>query len=723
MSVNIDWWTSGPYMGLGIQPRNYEIASVLFMDIVSYSLQTIDRQTEILTLLQKAVRATNEFQLSLIEDELILLPTGDGMALVFMRDPIAPVRCALEVANSLRTHTEIKLRMGVHMGPVCRHADIKEEINVVGGGINTAQRVMDCGDAGHILLSQNVAEILDQLDEWRDCLHDLGILEVKHGFKVHLYNLCKAALGNPDLPRKIELGRGFVNPVQERALDVAIAREIAIREPTELVALLRRAESEGLKGILDSDPDFTVSPEDVRSKALTLEFPLDQKGRPSSLDLTLRIESPDFEPRSQSKLIRVPPLGDSEPFTFLLTATQLGELRINVALYAGEVTLFSRILRTSARESDRVLAEVAKAILTIPITVLVQPSYSVAAATDFVRLSAEEVNLLDRIVEQKRLEKEPGEFTRMAIPAAEASTKVKSEFENILARRPAEFPTKSTSRTPGVFTKAVESALESRESALPDAPRAVEGEPQPRIAGSIARPAQWAVTAGAIMVAIGAVFISMRRHDPQNAATSPSTQIIASSKGISDDLTANRRRQDVTAGTPPVVSSAAPRTIPPADPMVVPPPPTVIAPAAPMVVPPPAPTVAPRAAPLAKRLNKGSSEQIATNRGVAEALERFREAFENRDNERLKRVWPDLTGEELSSIQSSFRLARSIKMELVPLAEPKLSGEKAVVKCIRRMTVSDESGPMPSQDEVVEISLTRLGEAMVIESVRVVGPF
>ncbi len=131
-----------------VQPRTYEMASVLFMDIVSYSVQTIDRQTELLTLLQEHVRQCNEFGRARARDELILLPTGDGMALVFFRDPVSPVRCAPELAKSLQSSITIKLRMGVHLGPVCRHADIKEELNVVGGGINMAQRIMDCGDSG-----------------------------------------------------------------------------------------------------------------------------------------------------------------------------------------------------------------------------------------------------------------------------------------------------------------------------------------------------------------------------------------------------------------------------------------------------------------------------------------------------------------------------------------------------------------------------------------------
>jgi adenylate cyclase len=200
-------------MSADVPSPTFEIASVLFMDIVSYSLRSIDEQTELLTTLQRIVRGSAEYKQACAKHELISLPTGDGMALVFLRDPVSPVKCALEIATSLKSHPEIKLRMGVHQGPVCRHADIKEEVNVVGGGINMAQRVMDCGETGHILMSRNVAEVLEQLRGWSDCLQDLGIHEVKHGVKVQLYNLCKDGLGNPAWPARISAVRVPVRPL------------------------------------------------------------------------------------------------------------------------------------------------------------------------------------------------------------------------------------------------------------------------------------------------------------------------------------------------------------------------------------------------------------------------------------------------------------------------------------------------------------------------------
>ncbi len=201
-------------MSTGVQSATYEMASVLFMDIVSYSLGSIDEQTELLTMLQEIVRETGEYKVAYAKGELLSLPTGDGMALVFLRDPVSPAKCALEIAAALKDHAQIKLRMGLHIGPVRRHADIRENMNVVGGGINMAQRVMDCGDSGHILVSQQVAEVLQQLRGWGESLQDLGVQEVKHGVKIHLYNLCKDELGNRALPKKLQAASAAA-PVSE----------------------------------------------------------------------------------------------------------------------------------------------------------------------------------------------------------------------------------------------------------------------------------------------------------------------------------------------------------------------------------------------------------------------------------------------------------------------------------------------------------------------------
>jgi class 3 adenylate cyclase len=179
-----------------------EIAHVLFIDIVAYSKLHMDRQQLVLRDLQEAVRATPTFANAKAEEQLIRLPTGDGMALVFFNDPEAPARCALELAEILHKNSDLKLRMGIHTGPVYRVADINANRNVAGGGINTAQRVMDCGDAGHILLSKSSADVLGQVSRWESALFDLGLVKVKHGERIHLFNLCVRDLGNPAVPNK-----------------------------------------------------------------------------------------------------------------------------------------------------------------------------------------------------------------------------------------------------------------------------------------------------------------------------------------------------------------------------------------------------------------------------------------------------------------------------------------------------------------------------------------
>jgi class 3 adenylate cyclase len=180
-----------------------EMAHVLFLDLVGYSLLPMDQQKEYLAQLQRVVRESPRFRGAEANGDIISLPTGDGMALAFFVDPTAPATCALEIAAALKNRPHLQLRMGIHSGPVYRLADVNANANVAGGGINMAQRVMDCGDAGHILLSKSVADTLSQLSNWAPYLTDLGEHAVKHGVRVHLYNLCTAELGNQVLPQII----------------------------------------------------------------------------------------------------------------------------------------------------------------------------------------------------------------------------------------------------------------------------------------------------------------------------------------------------------------------------------------------------------------------------------------------------------------------------------------------------------------------------------------
>src|SRR5207247_849677 len=154
--------------------------------------------------LSDVVRETEQFRSAEAEGKLVRLPTGDGMALVFRNSPEAPVQCALELSKGLKAHPELKVRMGIHSGPVNEVADVNERANITGAGINIAQRVMDCGDTGHILLSKHVADDLEQYPQWRSHLHDLGECEVKHGVRVGIVNLSGDGAGNAAAPKKFQ---------------------------------------------------------------------------------------------------------------------------------------------------------------------------------------------------------------------------------------------------------------------------------------------------------------------------------------------------------------------------------------------------------------------------------------------------------------------------------------------------------------------------------------
>src|ERR1043166_3890048 len=191
-------------MSIELEPDlQLEIAHVLFMDIVGYSKLLINEQREQLSELNQLVRNTDAFRVAEAAGKLIRLPTGDGMALAFTTTPDAPVRCALQTGKALRNHPELKVRMGVHSGPVSGLTDVNDHSNVAGAGINMAQRVMDCGDAGHILLSKRVAEDLAQYRHWQTYLHDLGECQVKHGEIISLVNLYNDEIGNPERPTKL----------------------------------------------------------------------------------------------------------------------------------------------------------------------------------------------------------------------------------------------------------------------------------------------------------------------------------------------------------------------------------------------------------------------------------------------------------------------------------------------------------------------------------------
>ncbi len=181
-----------------------EIAHVLFIDIVGYSKLSINDQHAAVEELNQVVRASEQFQRAEAASRLLKIPTGDGIALVFYTSPEAPAQCAVEISRALKEHPRLRLRMGIHSGPVSGVVDVNERVNLTGAGINIAKRVMDCGDAGHILLSKHVAEDLEEYEKWRPLLHDLGLCEVKHGVRVAVVNLYDNQFGNAKLPRRFE---------------------------------------------------------------------------------------------------------------------------------------------------------------------------------------------------------------------------------------------------------------------------------------------------------------------------------------------------------------------------------------------------------------------------------------------------------------------------------------------------------------------------------------
>jgi TolB-like protein/Tfp pilus assembly protein PilF len=181
-----------------------EIAHVLFVDIVGYSKLSINEQRAAVDELTQIVRATEQFQNAEASERLIKIATGDGMALVFYTSPEAPLRCAMELSRALKDHPRLRLRMGIHSGPVSGVVDVTGRANLTGAGLNMAHRVMGCGDVGHILLSKHVAEDLEEYDEWRSLLHNLGTCEVKHGVQLGVVNLWSNEVGNPQLPKKFQ---------------------------------------------------------------------------------------------------------------------------------------------------------------------------------------------------------------------------------------------------------------------------------------------------------------------------------------------------------------------------------------------------------------------------------------------------------------------------------------------------------------------------------------
>src|SRR6266536_1828263 len=250
-----------------------EIAYVLFIDIVGYSKLVTHEQRRLLELLNRIVREAGHFRTAEANGRLITVPTGDGMALVFYNTPEAPVECALEIGRAAREHRELKLRMGMHSGPVSGVVDVSGRSNIAGAGINIAQRVMDCGDAGHVLISKHMAEDLEQYGHWKRNLHDLGECEVKHGVRVAVVNLYTEDLGNPEVPRKFRHAR------QEAALPGLTEKRTRSRSWLIAAAAVVLIAGLGVGGFLWSRRSV---PAGSNRQAVRAETEAVETGRPSS---------------------------------------------------------------------------------------------------------------------------------------------------------------------------------------------------------------------------------------------------------------------------------------------------------------------------------------------------------------------------------------------------------------------------------------------------------
>src|SRR6059058_417145 len=215
-----------------------EVAHVLFIDIVGYSKLSINEQRAVVDELTTIVRGSDQYQKAEAAGRLIKIPTGDGMALVFYTSQEAPAQCAVEISRARKEHPRLELRMGVHSGPVSGVIDVNGHANLAGAGLNMAQRVMACGDAGHILVSKHVAEDLEEYEHWRPFLHDLGVCEVKHGMRVGVTNLYSDEIGNPQLPKKFQALQKRRSRV--RWAEVAIALLVLAAVVAAFLLVLRR---------------------------------------------------------------------------------------------------------------------------------------------------------------------------------------------------------------------------------------------------------------------------------------------------------------------------------------------------------------------------------------------------------------------------------------------------------------------------------------------------
>src|SRR5437773_177570 len=285
-----------------------EIAYVLFIDIVGYSKLVTHEQRRLLELLNRIVREAEHFRTAEANGRLITVPTGDGMALVFYNTPEAPVECALEISNAASEHPELKLRMGIHSGPVSGVVDVSGRSNIAGAGINIAQRVMDCGDTGHVLVSKHMAEDLEEYGHWERCLHDLGECEVKHGVRVSVVNLYTEDLGNPEVPRKFRHAR------QEAALPGLTEKRTGSRSWIVATAAVVLIAGLGIGGFLLSRRSV---PAGSNRQTVRSETQVGETGRPSSA-----LPAPAAAPEKSIAVLPFENLSDEKQNAFFTDGVQ-----------------------------------------------------------------------------------------------------------------------------------------------------------------------------------------------------------------------------------------------------------------------------------------------------------------------------------------------------------------------------------------------------------------
>src|SRR5437764_3864403 len=231
------------------QEIELEIAHVLFIDIVGYSKLSVNEQHARIDELNEIVHLSEKYQKAEAANRILKIPTGDGMALVFYRSPEEPAQCAFEISRALKDNQRLQVRMGIHSGPISGVVDMNERTNVAGTGINLAQRVMDCGDAGHILVSRHVAEDLAEYERWRPFLHDIGAFEVKQGVPVSVTNLYTDEVGNPNLPGKLQAVRQHHAHVRWAAMAIGLLVVAALA--AAVLSFLRKGPARSLAAAVE----------------------------------------------------------------------------------------------------------------------------------------------------------------------------------------------------------------------------------------------------------------------------------------------------------------------------------------------------------------------------------------------------------------------------------------------------------------------------------------